>query len=263
MTSTQERQPAIYIAHGGGPWPYMEQAGGQHDSLRTHLEALPASLPRQPDAVVIVTAHWEAPEFTVSSASQPSMIYDYGGFPAHTYEVVYAAAGAPDIARRIIELGAEHGIAVADSDRGFDHGVFVPLVVSWPAADVPVVSVSLRNGLDPAEHIAFGAALETLRDDNIVVIGSGLSVHDLSFRITSAQSAEFDAWIEDTMHLPADERAAGIARWADAPNGRAAHPREEHLLPLMTVIGAGGDDPVTRTYRGELYGWTTASYRFG
>ncbi|NNE74808.1 MAG: dioxygenase [Acidimicrobiales bacterium] len=264
MTTGTQRQPAIYLPHGGGPWPFMHDPNGQYDGLARYLRDVPGSLPQTPSAVLVITAHWEAPTFTVGSGAQPELIYDYGGFPPHTYQLTYPAAGAPAIAARVAELATQAGIdVVLDPDYGWDHGVFVPIAVSWPDADVPVVAVSLKQGLDPAEHIAFGAAIEPLRDENVVIIGSGLSIHDLSFRITAAQATDFDQWLQETMHTPSAGRAARLAGWADAPSGRTAHPREEHLLPLMVVVGAGGSDPVERTYDDLLFGLDTAAYTFG
>lgn len=264
MKSSPARQPAIYIPHGGGPWPFIEDPRGHWKSLANYLRQIPQTLPQAPSAVVIVTAHWEAPEFSVASGPEPQLIYDYGGFPAHTYELTYPAPGAPDIAAQIAELANGADIrADLDPSYGWDHGVFVPLAVSWPEADVPVVAVSLKQGLDPAEHLAFGAALTSLRGDNIVIIGSGLSTHDLSFRITPAQATEFDEWLEKTMQSPIDERADRLTQWADAPSARIAHPREEHLLPLMVVTGAGGADPVERTYNEPMMGLPAAAYTFG
>jgi aromatic ring-opening dioxygenase catalytic subunit (LigB family) len=258
------RQPAIYIPHGGGPWPFMDDPNGVWDSLADHLRSLPDILPRSPSAVLVVTAHWEAPVFTIASGLRPELIYDYSGFPPHTYRVTYPAPGAPEIARRAADLAIDARIATdLDPVHGWDHGVFVPLAVSWPDADVPVVAVSLRTGLDPLEHIAFGAAIEPLRDENVAIIGSGLSIHDLRFRISSGQAAEFDHWLEESMAHDPPDRARRLADWAAAPGGRAAHPREEHLLPLMVVAGAGGRDSVERTYRDEMLGLPVAGYTFG
>lgn len=242
----------------------MPDHGDQYRALREALQSLATTLPRTPRALVVVSAHWEEPEFSVSSAARPSMIYDYGGFPPETYEISYPAPGDAELARRIVELGASNGIAVsADAERGFDHGVFVPLAVSFPDADIPVVSVSLRQGLDPAEHLAFGAALEPLRDDNVAIIGSGLSTHDLRFAVTASQAEDFHEWLNDTMALDVHARADALLGWSAAPGGRACHPREEHLLPLMVAAGAGGDDPVRPFAAVELFGLPATGFVFG
>ncbi len=241
----------------------MDDPDGMYGPIRAFLEGLPATLPGRPDAIVVVTAHWEAAAFTIASGPNPELIYDYGGFPPHTYEVTYPAPGAPEVARRAAELASAQGIEVVlDPDHGWDHGVFVPLAVSWPNADIPVVAVSLKVGLDPAEHLEFGAALEQLRSENIVIIGSGLNIHDLSFRITAQQSAEFDAWLEDTMEQSPEVRSQRLIHWRQGPNATIAHPREEHLLPLMTIAGAGGNSSPVRTHRDLMFGLPAAAYTF-
>lgn len=264
MISSAARQPAVYIPHGGGPWPYFEDPNGRHNRLAEYLRALPTDLPQEPSAILVITAHWEASEFTVSGGAAPELIYDYGGFPPHTYQVKYPAPGSPEIAAEVARLGNASDITtVVDPDYGWDHGVFVPIGVSWPEAKIPVVAVSLKRGLDPAQHIAFGQAIAPLRDQNVVIIGSGLSTHDLSFRITANEAAEFDAWLQDAMEQPSEERSRRLCEWAQAPSGRKAHPREEHLLPAMVVAGAAGNDPVTRTYSDTLFGLAAAGYTFG
>jgi aromatic ring-opening dioxygenase catalytic subunit (LigB family) len=263
MSSNAARQPAIYIPHGGGPWPYFDDPSGRHDKLAAYLQELPSSLPQEPSAILVITAHWEANNFTIASGPAPQLIYDYGGFPPDTYHVKYPAPGSPEVAALAAQLANAAGITtVLDPNYGWDHGVFVPIAVSWPEAKIPVVAVSLRRGLDPAQHIAFGEALAPLRDQNVVIIGSGLSTHDLSFRVTAAEAAEFDAWLQDTMQQPMAERSRRLERWAQAPSGRRAHPREEHLLPAMVVAGAGGNDTVTRTYNSPLFGLAAAGYAF-
>ena len=228
------------------------------------LKALPTSLPRQPEAIVVVTAHWEAARFTVASGPRPGLIYDYGGFPPETYRITYPAPGHPGVAQRVAELAVAAGFPVElDPAYGWDHGVFVPIAVSWPEADVPVVAVSLRAGLDPDEHLGFGAALAPLRHENVVIIGSGSSTHDLRMRVTRPQSEAFDQWLFDTMSAEPAARVAALAHWAQAPGGQACHPREEHLLPLMVVTGAGGADQATRSFHGEVFGHPMACYSIG
>jgi len=163
----------------------------------------------------------------------------------------------------VAELAAAADIPFVLYDRhGWDHGVFVPVAVSWPEADMPLVAVSLRQGLDPAHHIAFGEAMAPLRDENVAIIGSGLSIHDLSFRVTPEEATAFDQWLEQTMSSPRDQRAERLARWSEAPGGRASHPREEHLLPLMVITGAGADDPVERSYTDDTFGLPVAAFAF-
>ena len=251
-------QPVFYLAHGGGPWPWM--SGPRHDAhaqLAASLRVLPGLLPAPPKAVLMVTAHWEAPEFTLGSHPAPPMLYDYYGFPANTYEVLYPAPGNPALAARVQALLQGSGIAAAlDGERGFDHGTFVPMAVAWPQANIPVLQMSLRAGLDPKQHLAAGRALAPLRREGVLIIGSGLSFHNLRLFNEAAiePSAAFDAWLgQSLIGTDASTRAAALASWEAAPSARLIHPREEHLLPLMVVAGAAGDDRASRSYHEDRF----------
>ena len=214
------------------------------DRLRDYLSGLVASLPERPKAFLVVTAHWEAAEPTVSVNPKPGMLFDYYGFPEHTYKLSYPAPGEPELAAEVKRLIEAAGLPVAtDGERGFDHGVFVPFLIVDPKAEIPVVMLSLRRDLDPAFHIELGKALEPLRDQGVAIVGSGMSYHDLRhFRDgDTAASAAFDAWLDETAKAPPAERDARLAAWDKAPSARECHPREEHLLPLMVVAGAAGD----------------------
>jgi aromatic ring-opening dioxygenase catalytic subunit (LigB family) len=230
---------------------------------------LPAQLPQPPRAVLAVSGHWEEAEFAVSSAPRPGMVYDYSGFPEHTYHISYPAPGSPDVAARVMELAGAAGIAIGDDpSRGFDHGTFSMMQPIYPEAQIPVVSLSLRHGYDPAEHVALGAALAPLRDEGVVIMGSGLSYHNLRMFDPRAAvpSAAFDAWLRTTLtdRDPA-ARIAALERWETAPAARIAHPREDHLIPLMVAVGAAGADPATCIYsQADLRGAITVSaWRFG
>jgi len=267
------RQPSIFIPHGGGPCFFMEPPAddpGLWLALEAYLRALPSSLPRRPDALLVISAHWEMPNPTVLASAHPDLLFDYYGFPAHTYELTYRAPGAPQLATRVRELLRAAGIATDEElARGYDHGVFVPLKLSFPDADIPILQLSLQAGLEPARHLAIGKALEPLRDANVVVIGSGLSFHNLSaLRAPSVAvagpSAEFDRWLTDAACAPsATLRTARLGRWAEAPYARLCHPREEHLLPLMVAAGAAGDDLGRQTFRGTIRGKAISAYHFG
>jgi aromatic ring-opening dioxygenase catalytic subunit (LigB family) len=153
-----------------------------------------------------------------------------------------------------------------DPARGYDHGTFVPLKVAYPDADLPVVQLSLIDGLDPAQHLALGRALAPLRDEDIFIIASGMTFHNLRiFRDPrSAPIAEtFDAWLRETMALAPPARYEGLSRWASAPAARLAHPREEHLLPLMVATGAAGDDPARLAYNNTFAGLRLSAFHFG
>jgi aromatic ring-opening dioxygenase catalytic subunit (LigB family) len=216
----------------------------------------------------MVSAHWEAPAFTVQAHPHPPMIYDYFGFPEHTYRIQYAAPGSPALATRVAELLRDAKLPVAvDAERGYDHGMYAPMEVAYPNADMPTVQLSLLSGLDPQAHIELGRALAPLRDEGVLLVGSGLSYHNLrAFGSAAAHpSAAFDDWLHRTTALPPDERTAALTRWADAPSARQAHPREEHLLPLMVAIGAAEHESAKVVYheRAFMDGVTVSSFRFG
>ncbi len=268
--TTSSRLPTYFISHGGGPWPWMKQEmGSAYAQLEAALADMPRQLGRKPRAVLMVSAHWEEAAFTVMGNLAPPMIYDYGGFPAHTYQVHYDAPGSPALARRVMALLEGAGLPVAlDIERGFDHGTFSPMVAIYPQADVPVVQLSLLRGLDPAVHLALGRALAPLRDEDVLIIGSGLSYHNLRNFGPQAHdvSKAFDDWLDATVvqGAPAD-RARQLEAWASAPEARVAHPREEHLIPLMVAVGSAEGDVGERIYHEKAFmgGLVVSSFRFG
>jgi aromatic ring-opening dioxygenase catalytic subunit (LigB family) len=264
------RLPVYFISHGGGPWSYMDDPSR---AAYAKLEAALAGMPRQigitPKAVLMISAHWEEPQFTLTSSPKPPMIYDYGGFPEYTYHIHYAAPGDPALAARVKALLEASGIAAQlDPERGFDHGAFTPLNVIYPNADVPVVQLSLKTGLDPATHLGMGRALSSLRDEGVLIVGSGLSYHNLREFFSPrawGPSKEFDAWLNGALLGGSSaDRGKLLTAWKSAPSARAAHPREEHLLPLMVAVGAAGDDIAELTYHEKdfLGGITVSSYCF-
>jgi aromatic ring-opening dioxygenase catalytic subunit (LigB family) len=263
------RLPTYFISHGGGPWPYVPEMRAALAPLEASLQRLTHELGAKPRAVLSVSAHWEAPRFTAMSAAQPGMVYDYYGFPEHTYSVRYAAPGAPAVAERIALLLQDAGIASAlDGAQGFDHGTFAPLVAMYPDADVPVLQLSIKHGYDPEEHLAVGRALAPLRDEGVLILGSGLSFHNLRLRGSGAvaPSRAFDGWLHETLEgLPPAQRSARLRAWDKAPAARIAHPREDHLLPLMVALGAAEDEVATTVYHEDpsAIGWAVSSWRFG
>jgi len=263
--------PVYFISHGGGPWPWMrDQMGGTYDKLADSLARMPAQMGARPRAVLMVSAHWEAPAFTVMTHEHPPMVYDYGGFPEHTYRIHYPAPGAPaGLAQRVHQMIEAAGLPAAlDGERGFDHGAFSPLAVIYPQADVPVFQLSLRRGLDPAEHLALGRALAPLRREGVAIIGSGLSYHNLrAFGQAGGQASRaFDGWLQQSLiGTDAQTRDAALLAWAEAPAARMAHPREEHLLPLMVAAGAAGEDAASCVSHEDAFmgALTVSSFRFG
>jgi aromatic ring-opening dioxygenase catalytic subunit (LigB family) len=209
-------------------------------------------LPAKPTAILVVTAHWETNVVSFTGAEKPALIYDYYGFPQGTYALTYAAPGHPELANRAAALLRQAGIeAKVNSEYGWDHGVFIPLKVMFAQADIPVVAMSLKTGLDPAAHVAIGAALRDLRKEGVLIVGSGMSYHNLrTFGGGAQASEEFDAWLDWALDGDGAHRSTQLAKWSSAPSGRASHPREEHLLPLMVVSGAGSDQPAIKMWSG-------------
>src|SRR5262245_58819671 len=215
---TAQRLPTYFISHGGGPWPYMEDFRKKFHALEASLKAIPLEIGSLPEALLVISGHWEEREFTVMSSPYPSMVYDYSGFPEHTYRVQYSAPGSPEVALRVRDLIEAAGMpAKLDGQRGFDHGTFTPLVVMYPDANVPVLQLSMKSGYDPAVHLAAGRALVPLREEGILIIGSGLSYHNLRQFGPGARepSKTFDAWLQDTLVKSAPTaRTAGLLNWA-------------------------------------------------
>lgn len=267
--ASEQRMPVYFVTHGGGPWPWVEQWLPWHAELAQSLRAMPGQMSRKPRAVLLISAHWEEADFTVQTAAQPPMLYDYSGFPPHTYAVQYPAAGNPALALQVASLLKDAGMACAqDAKRGFDHGAFVPLHLIYPQADVPVVQLSLRASLNAAEHLAAGRALASLRSEGVLILGSGASYHNMrTFGPAGhAPSQLFDDWLAHTlMGQSAAERSQRLSDWQSAPAARIAHPREEHLLPLMVAVGAAQDDAAQRVFnqQGFMDSATVSSYRFG
>ena len=231
-------------------------------------------LPERPKAMLVISGHWEQPQFTVQTGKNPALMYDYSGFPAHTYQLKWPAPGAPELAHEAAQLLGDHGLKIGfDADRGWDHGVFVPLKVAVPSANIPVAQLSLlmpKSGedYDAAVHIEAGRALSKLRDEGVLIVGSGMSFHNMRLRDGSAQvpSDEFDTALTEVItDVDLDRRNARLAEWSKLPSARIAHPlhQEEHLLPLMVAAGAGGNDRGQHIFQDHVIGWTVSAYRFG
>ena len=262
--------PTVFLPHGAGPCFFMDWSpAGTWDHMGGWLRGLVAELGVPPKAIVVVSAHWEAPVFTVGAQPDPKLLYDYSGFPEHTYRLSWPAPGSPTLAARIRELLGAAGIANADDNtRGLDHGVFIPMKLVFPEADVPVVQLSLRRGLDPSEHLALGGALAPLRDEGVLIIGSGMSYHNMQrFRRdgqgVDADSERFDSWLAETIASPREQREQRLTDWSSAPGGRASHPREEHLLPLHVIAGAAGDDAGRKVFEDRVLGSVQSAFVFG
>ena len=260
--------PTLFIPHGAGPCFFMDWTRGPADTwdkTAAWLKGVVAGLPERPKAILVVSGHWEEPVFTVGSAPRPPMVFDYYGFPEETYRLSFAADGSPVLAARVRQLLGAAGFPTAeDTKRGYDHGVFVPLLLATPDADIPVVQLSLRHDLDPQAHLAAGRALAPLRDECVLIVGSGMSWHNMrgfSPAFTD-RSKVFDAWLETAIADPAT-RDAALAHWDKAPYAREAHPREEHLAPLFVAAGAAEGEPGRVAFRDIAMDVALSGYEFG
>ncbi len=270
MSNNQtQRQPALFIPHGGGPCFFMDwNPADTWVGMANFLKGVAATLPQRPDAIVLVSAHWLEPQFTVTGHARPELIYDYYGFPPHTYELTYPAPGQPQLAQQVAErLNKQSLPAQVNPGRGFDHGMFIPLKLMFPGADIPVIQLSLRRDLDPAAHLEMGRELAALRDENILIVGSGMSFHNMrAYGDTrfSALSDQFDAWLTSAVESPADEREQQLQQWTAAPHARQCHPPggEEHLIPLLVVAGAGGEAAGQKIYSERVMQTTISAFRF-
>jgi aromatic ring-opening dioxygenase catalytic subunit (LigB family) len=260
MSSLSKRLPTFFLSHGGGPWSYMTgEMRELHSELEVSLKSLRGKLPADPKAILVISGHWEEQKFTISSSPKPPMIYDYSGFPPETYRVQYSAPGSPELAGRVqslIQVGGQVG------------GMTARLSVAFPEARIPVVQVSIREDYDPETHLALGRALAPLRDEGVLIVGSGLSYHNLRRFDERARtaSAEFDQWLRTTLleSEPA-ERTKQLRSWAGAPSARAAHPREDHLIPLMAAVGAAEGEKASLFYHEDDFfgGISVSSFQFG
>ena len=262
----QNKKRIVYFSHGGGPLPLLGDPG--HKAMIDFMRVLPDQIAR-PDLILVISAHWEEAIPTLLGSPNPPMFYDYYGFPPETYEVTYPAPGAPEAAHKIAEMLLAAGIpAQINPTRGYDHGHFIPLMIMYPEADIPTLQLSLIRGLNPERHLQLGEALRPLLEENVLIIGSGFSFHNISAFSWSATNAPdpandaFQNWlIEATKHTAYADTRHALLNWAQAPHARYCHPREEHLLPLLVCAGLAQapaqvlfDDTILGK-RGLAFGW--------
>ncbi|GAK51942.1 extradiol ring-cleavage dioxygenase, class III enzyme, subunit B [Candidatus Moduliflexus flocculans] len=257
--NSQHHAQILYFSHGGGPLPILGDAS--HKAMVDFMRQLPSRL-RQPEAILVVSAHWEESAATLLSGQTPPLFYDYYGFPQEAYAITYPAPGNPELAERIVRLLNAQNIPVRlDPERGFDHGVFIPLKLMYPQADIPALQLSLLRGLNPTAHIALGKALREMLSENILVIGSGFSFHNMqAFSWQGANMPDpandaFQNWLIETCagSLSQEEREQRLIEWPTAPSARYCHPREEHLLPLHVCFGMT-DTPATVIFDDYILG---------
>lgn len=264
----KRRATILYFPHGGGPLPLLDEP--RHAAMNVFLREFSHSLDR-PDAIVVVSAHWEETQVSITAAAAPPMIFDFYGFPPEAYEYSYPAPGHPELASRVHRLFGEAGIeSRLDTERGFDHGLYVPLMLMYPAADIPCIQISLHAGLDAAQHIRIGRALAALGDENLLILGSGFSFHNLRELMSNSgdgvdsRNQAFEDWLAQTLTdegLAESERERRLADWLEAPNARFCHPREEHLLPLHLCYGIAGG-PAVCAFREPVLGFLASAYRW-
>ena len=262
----------LFLSHGGGPMPLLGDA--QHQDMVRHLQAMAAKL-RRPKAILIISAHWEEAVATLTASASPSLIYDYYGFPAPAYAIQYPCPGEPALAQQVHQALTGAGIAVRlDTERGVDHGVFVPLKLMYPDADIPCVQLSLVSSLSAEAHVDIGRALQALDYHDLLVIGSGFSFHSMPAFFAAntpeiqAKNEAFERWLQDTCmdpKLDETERRQRLLAWEKAPYARFCHPREEHLLPLHVCYGLAeqaADEHLAVTILGKqssLFYWSKES----
>ncbi len=270
--SEKSKMPVMYISHGGGPCFFMDWSpmGPKNtwDQMATWLKNLNRTFTR-PKSIVVISAHWENPEITIMSGESPSLLFDYYGFPKHTYELEYPAPGNPVLASKIQAMLKDFGISSKlDSQRSFDHGVFIPFKLIYPEADIPIVQISLKKNMNPADHIELGRALAPLREEGVLIVGSGMSYHNLQdlFRGNDVLqiSKDFDQWLVDLAQNPSEEKRNALLKdWEKAPHARRVHPREEHLLPFFVISGAAGNETGVKIFTDTPMGAVTSGFQFG
>jgi aromatic ring-opening dioxygenase catalytic subunit (LigB family) len=261
------RLPTFFIPHGGGPCFFMDwHPKGAWDEMAQYLKSFANDIRDDIKAIIVISAHWEEDIIKVTGNSNPELIYDYHGFPPHTYDLKWPAKGNKVLANQISSILNAGGIACAvDEDRGFDHGVFIPLLLTFPEANIPTIQVSLCSTLSPKTHLQIGKLLQPLRDQGVLIIGSGMSYHDVSALMGRKEvigSDTFDHWLSNSMLMPSEQREAALLDWAAAPSARLCHPREEHLLPLHVIAGAATGGKGMIDFNDTVLGATISAYQF-
>jgi aromatic ring-opening dioxygenase catalytic subunit (LigB family) len=264
------RFPSLFVPHGGGPLPLLNP-----DELSSFLSRAGKLLTvnnEKPKAILVVTAHWEEQQPTISSNEKHDLLYDYYGFPKEAYDITYPAPGEPTVAKRVHDLLKQAGFSPKfDLKRGWDHGVFIPLKLMIPEADIPVVQMSVLSSQDAEEHIRMGRALESLRDEGVAIVGSGMTMHNMQLlrvalfggsKFITAPNKRFEDALEDACTSDQPIRDEKLKKWEQFPDVRNAQPKgaAEHLTPLFVVAGAGGDQKGKKVFDGEIAGFPISSF---
>ena len=242
----KKKGTVLFIPHGGGPLPILGDS--RHKEIVNFLKNIKFRI-NKPSSIIVISAHWEEDEVNITSGEKPSLIYDYYGFPEESYKITYPVLGNSKLANKIKNLLMAKDInSKLNPERGFDHGVFIPLKIMYPEASITCVQISLLKNLDPKKHIEMGKALSSLMDENILILGSGMSFHNLNILLSDSENAnsdnaknkEFDDWLVNVCagdKLKNIEREKALIEWIKAPSARFCHPREEHLIPLHVCYG--------------------------
>lgn len=265
--------PVFFIPHGGGPWHVINDAFGDpegYENLKRFLKNLGEEYSNKIKAILVISGHWEEKVPTINFSENSNLLYDYYGFPEYTYHLTWLARGNVKFAEKVEQLLNKNGFETArEYNRGYDHGVFVPLMIAFPKPEVPIIQMSLIQGLDPQKHINMGKAIEPLREDGVLIIGSGMSYHNLqSFFSNDPKvkeiSEDFDNWLNETITSHNNqERETKLKNWQKAPGASFSHPRSEHLVPLFVCVGAGNNDQATQVYSDYLMGAKISAFAFG
>jgi len=268
-----DKLPVFFIPHGGGPWNVMDDYMGDpegYGKLSEYLKKLGQEYGQKARSLLMVSGHWEEPLPTVHFGKNPSMYYDYYGFPEFTYHLEWRAPGNSELAADVDQLLRAAGFKTAhETERGYDHGTFVPMMIAFPEAKMSTTQLSLVKDLDPAIHIAIGKALEPLRWEGVLMICSGMSYHNMRGFMSGSEyvgrvSKLFDDWLTSAVETTDPEKRNGLLiHWRQAPGALESHPRSEHLVPLFVAAGAAGNDLGHKDYSGTIMGANVSSFKFG
>lgn len=254
--------PALFVNHGGGPMPLLgdkDHAGLTNflrDGIKNHVNF------KEIKAIILVTAHWEESKVTISSGEHHDLYFDYYGFPPESYLYKYNAPGDPQLAKHVQETLKKNGIdSKLDPKRGWDHGVFVPMMLLNPSADIPIIQISVLRNQDPEAHYKLGQVLQQFRKEGVAIIGSGMSYHNMRQFMTSRHLKEvinkdFDNFLYNACTADEDIRKERLMSWREQPGATDAHPMgaAEHFMPLIVVAGAGGQQPGERIFNWDMSG---------
>lgn len=266
--NNDKRANILYFPHGGGPLPLLSETG--YERMNPFLREFPSTI-AEPEAIVVISAHWEEPVISITAHKNPPMLFDYSGFPPESYQYEYPAPGRPRLASRIQSMLGTAGIeARLDYERGFDHGVFIPLMLMYPQANIPCLQISLSSSLDAGFHVALGRALAPLQKENLLILGSGFSFHNMHALMSRREDVIdeknrlFEDWLAQTCSDPdleLSEREQRLIEWDRAPHARYCHPREEHLLPLQVCFGLARTAAKT-VFQDKVSGFITSAYQW-